>query len=244
MENQKQKKVPLILFSGGLDSSFLLQQELTKGDVEVLYVDASQCKNKVEAEKNVHWKIINILEKLTGNAVLRRHTVKIESGCNTPDSSFQQPLMWLNGAFEVSDSQRHSELLVGYVAGDQICGYLGYIEQAWNAMQGFGKIASIPLRFPLMLVPKQDILDNIDPNVVQNIWVCELPSFRGAHATATQYKPCKQCTPCMTMAGQLHIWKLRHGEDYGKNIIRRLNGKKRDAETKEKSPSLILTNDT
>lgn len=220
-------RIPLILFSGGLDSTFLLEQELRKGPVDVLYVAASQSQIKIKAERLARRKLINTLERITGNHIRNEYDIDIKSGCQTPDSTFQQPLMWLNGAFEISSSKIHSELQVGYVMGDQINAWLGSIERAWWSIQEFGKVTPIPLLFPLKQFTKQDILNEIHPKLVSKVWICEMPTYttigNSVGGEDTTYHTCKQCLPCKTMASQLYLWKLTHQEDYGKYIIRKLN---------------------
>jgi hypothetical protein len=85
-------------------------------------------------------------------------------------------------------------------------------------MQAFTKRFTIPINFPLKFVTKQNILDNISRRVVQNVWICELPKKKRHSLVA-----CKECTACLTIAGQLHIWEKRNGESYVRNVIRYFN---------------------
>lgn len=214
-------RVPLILFSGGLDSSYLLETMLRRGNVETMYVIGSQGQEKIDKERSVRKKIIRILEAKTGNKVLRDTEFEMKNmfgGYNyIPENKFSQPAMWLNGALHIANSG-HAELLIAYVMGDQICSFVKDIEQAWNSLQAFTKHFPIPVRFPFLTTTKQDILDNIDPRVVQNVWICELPYNRDHELRA-----CGNCAACLTIFGQLQIWKKRHGYDYSKEVIRRLN---------------------
>jgi 7-cyano-7-deazaguanine synthase in queuosine biosynthesis len=213
------KKVPLILFSGGLDSSHMLEEMLAVGDVETLYVIGGQAPDKVIQERVARNAIMYHLEKRTGNKVLKDHEVRTnQMFVHMADHMFQQPAMWITGALQVSDANKHSELLIGYVAGDQISCKIPYIQQAWDYLQLFSKVTPIPVRFPLQLITKLEILDRISSHVVGKVWVCEMP-----HEKERRLVACKCCTPCLTMAATLHAWKLKHGEHYSKRVISALN---------------------
>jgi hypothetical protein len=117
-------KIPLIMFSGGLDSSYLLETMLRKGNVDTLYVSGAQGSGKIEKELEARRTIIRILEKETGNQVLIDHHISLPDLCGglnwIVESAFLQPLIWLTGAIHRTEEDRHSELMVAYVSGDQI----------------------------------------------------------------------------------------------------------------------------
>lgn len=175
------KKIPLVLFSGGLDSSFLLHKLLQDGDVDVLYVKGVLHDTKMEVEQVRRDEIISIAEKQTGNKVRNRYLVNLGEmpfggmACH----SFTQPSMWLMGALMISDSAIHSSLNVGYVMGDQISALLSNITAAWHNFQAFSKAnEAIPLEFPLWQTSKQKILYDIHPELVRKVWYCEKPRIR------------------------------------------------------------------
>jgi len=228
-------KVPLLLFSGGLDSSYQLQRYLEQGDVETLYVTGSQHPTKTVKEREVRQRIIKVLEERTGNRVLKDHHVEVkELFSSYPQSTFKQPMMWLNAALHVVNSRKHSHLSIAYVAGDQIACKIPYLINAWDNMQYVCKEEHVPVRFPLEVTTKQMILKEIWSEVIQHVWVCETPrmwkdgrelylwnSDFTAHQTDT-IKACGDCLPCLTMAGQLHMWKLRHGRHYSFHYLHKL----------------------
>lgn len=212
-------KIPLILFSGGLDSSYLLETMLREGNVETLYVAGAQAPDKIEKEIEARRNIIRILEKETGNQVLRDHRINLPNVLGGEQSvvehTFLQPLIWLTGAIHVTDGYRHSELLVAYVSGDQILSQLHEISQAWTSMQAFTKRTVIPIKFPFKFVTKQNILNNISKRVVQNIWICESPTKKRHNLVA-----CKSCLPCLTIDSQLHTWEKINGYSYSSHVLR------------------------
>lgn len=205
-------KVPLLLFSGGLDSTFMLQTALMEGDVETLYVSGAQCPNKVKKELAARKRIIDKLERICKHRVRRDHVIQMENllDGSTPDHKFVQPMAWIYGALKVSDGgDRHSELRIGYVNGDSIMVNLQNVLAVWDQAQHFTKWHPLPLVFPLMYMHKDDILHRLNPHVWEDVWVCEMPKRKGAGHTA-----CGSCRPCLTQAAVLHLYAGKYGETY------------------------------
>lgn len=212
-------KVPLILFSGGLDSSYLLQYEMEKGPVDVLYVSAHQHGNKVKEEFHVRKKIIHDLTRLTGNYVRNEYHVEMVSYVKRGEESswaFQQVHHWLLGALQVIDDKIHSSLLIAYVAGDQIVYHQEEIRKAWDALCQFSKTGDlVPLGFPLIYHTKREIFDKIAGSVYFRHWHCETPPYRGddpngpsPRSMVHTREPCGKCVPCITHAMNVYGWEL------------------------------------
>jgi len=224
----EKKKVPLLLFSGGLDSSYMLQTYLEKGDVETLYVKGAQHPDKVTLELRARTRIIAELEKKTGNRVLKDRVVNLHDlfEGDMPDRAFVQPITWITGALQVSNGEKHAHLAIGYVSGDQVSSEIPFIHAAWENIQHFTKQNTIPVEFPLKVTTKLMILDNIWPEVVQHVWVCEMPERRGDRidgvGSKKRPKSCEWCAACLTQAGTLAMWKQKHGEPYSHRFIARL----------------------
>lgn len=227
------EKLPLILFSGGLDSSYLLQEKLKEGNVEILYVRSALNEIKMEEEIKRRENIIKILEEKTGNKVRDRHLVDLGSAPfgEIADQKFTQPAMWLNGALIASDSRKHSELCVGYVNGDSIMFDVGHIHNAWHSLQSVCKTNQvIPIVFPLAYQYKQDILRFLEPSVTRLIWYCEMPVKNkfvdGNDIELSKVRPCGNCTPCVTMATTLFKWRKINKKPYWKFLLHLLRVEK------------------
>lgn len=211
---------PLLLFSGGQDSTYMLQDQLLKGNVYTLYVTGGQHPDKVVKEKEARKKIIRRLEMRTGNRVLEDYQIDVGTHFGSMhDSAFKQPIMWLNGALMVSNAQIHSELMIAYVAGDQVNPHVGDIGAAWNELQKFSKASGqIPLRFPHIYLRKNEVMRFLFPEVAQYTWVCEMPgNVKG------QLRPCGGktygCEACKTLKAQLYMWKETEGRDYWRSKL-------------------------
>ena len=214
-------KHPLLLFSGGLDSTYMLQCALEQGDVETLYVAANQCELKVKRELEARAKIFERLRKIRGGRVIKDHIVKVTVDIKPfshqmPDHAWQQPLMWIHGALQVSDGYKQSELRIGYVTGDGILSKLNHMTQAWESLQAFTKHYTMPVVFPLQHFTKQNILERLDPRLWEYIWVCEMPVKKGRWLYA-----CDKCSACHTRAKELFHFERVHEEPYTTYVRRK-----------------------
>lgn len=172
-------KRPLVLFSGGLDSTFLLQMTLWYGPCDVLYVRGGQHWDKVTKEHEARRKIIDTLNENYGYKVTREYEPSGRLSFSAiVDRKYSQPISWLMGALQVLNPDRHSKLLVGYVADDSFgFGRLSqHIEKVWESSQMLTHTKTpVPIEFPLADIGKLDILKQLDSRLVPLIWVCEDP---------------------------------------------------------------------
>lgn len=191
-------KRPLLLFSGGLDSTYMLRTALMETDVDVLYIDCGQCKNKIQAESISRTAILRWMDD---HAMLvedeKRHRVRRTfdytgvSYADAPNMMSSQAPVWLIGALYHFDPSIHSEVRVAYVMGDDALIYRHEMATAWENLCLLAKGVSVPLVFPLMGWRKSTILKYIQPDLLDLIWVCELPTWVGTTLT-----PCHKCIPC------------------------------------------------
>lgn len=195
-----QNRVPLLLFSGGLDSTVMLSHALKAGNVEVLYVKGHQDPYKAKLELEARKKIIALLEKRTGNKVLHDYHVRATSYIepyqgedgkivNYNNKSFGQVPDWIYGALHVADGQRHNCLHIGYLKSDVIFPELNKLVMAWTGLNSLASAYPIPVCFPYGSVDKEQMFDMIDQELLSLVWYCEVPQ---------NDKPCKQCRACQT----------------------------------------------
>jgi 7-cyano-7-deazaguanine synthase in queuosine biosynthesis len=219
---EEKNRVPLILFSGGLDSSFALQEKLKEGDVETLYVSGAQHPWKIKKERETRERIVRRLQHRTGNKVRQDHHIQLDNTLfgGMADHAFCQPAMWIMGALQVSDIRVHSELIIAYVSGDQISSKIQAVAQAWHSMQEFSKNHGIvPVNFPLSVWTKQQIMRDIFPDIAQHVWVCELP-IQKDDGRIVACNGGYQCAACNTRAMNHFLWKKTHNEHYWQSKLR------------------------
>lgn len=250
---------PLVVFSGGMDSSFMLWQELKKGDVYTVYIDGAQCRDKAPLELTARKKIIQTLQTMTGNKVISDTIVTIggdagvwmktnhhngmkTSENNRPaDYTWAQGFLWLFGSLYVSNGNKHSKLLIGNVMGDDIAHHLQDQQETWHYVQKFSKRISIPLEFPLAYTSKRRILDELPPIVLRDIWICELPV---ENKKENKWEPCGCCAACGTAMSEVWMWEHLNGRNFREYVESAC--RKHDTLEKEViniDPYVVQTND-
>lgn len=187
-------KAPLILFSGGLDSTYLLACELSRGIVDTLYVDGGQSPVKVEIEKKVRAKIRAALEKKYLYKVREDTVLTIPSFNHSWFTGFAQAPAWFMAAFMTADPEKHASVNIAYVLGDEIASGTADLIRAWESLWKACRPTQdlVPLVFPTLHCRKTTMLAHLDDAVRSLIWVCELPESKGKRVV-----PCGRCAACV-----------------------------------------------
>jgi len=203
------ERVPLLLFSGGLDSTAILQQSLEVSDVDVLYVIGRQCPTKAIKEQKTVSKIINYFNKLSNKFKVRNTyiidlknlRIVAEAHKNGVVTKYIQAIDWIFAALDVINPNLHSALYMGYCQQDGFVELQNLID-AWTNLlkiRVYGTdsynvtnyIGEVPLQCPFFNVPKLTRLMWLNPPLRKMIWVCETPKKYGAG-----YRACGKCKPC------------------------------------------------
>lgn len=238
-------KVPLVLFSGGLDSSYSLYQALKEGNAHTLYIDGTQGPEKIFAELTARKNIKELLSKKVDKEISRDYTVGPQTfygditgyrHTGVADAMFSQAHRWLFGALEVSDGNLHNWITISYVNGDQISSKIPDIINAWTSLQSFVKATPIGIYTPLLWTKKIDIVNNLlldFPELLGSIWICEDPirkmgtirphcksirDFQSHLTTEMEHTHCGHCTGCVTMTKTLMEWELTHRRSFSKAL--------------------------
>lgn len=225
-----QKKFPLVVFSGGVDSTYMLHAALVKGDVHTLYIEGRQGEEKSKAEQASRKRIIRYLDELHEKGDLKGRILCdtiVEIGISGKRRSFfnkdlaedyknwdvcyqsrrvafNQPLFWLTGINWVIDPDIHSEIQIGYIAGDQIVYHLRDMEEAWVRLMSFTHMEIVSLDFPLKFFNKKKIFKYIEPELLKMTWVCELPKVNEESKTIDECGRCDKCLEKMDMMKIVH----------------------------------------
>lgn len=216
------EKIPLVLFSGGLDSTAMLWKYLQTTPVDVLYADGGQHPLKIKKELECRKRTIDYLNRVMPYKVqtdLRTdNNLSFAAG---PGNKYSQPMAWMVAALSVLDPTRHKSLSVGYVGDDG--GFLRYIPNlysVWENMQILSKVGdAVPLIFPVVDNRKVDLLGAIPTELLDSIWVCEMPKTDDNSVV----RACKSCTPCKLGAAVLHQFEQENGYSiFSKKLVKQL----------------------
>lgn len=211
--------IPLVLFSGGLDSTYLVSTLLMNGPVDVLYVNGGQHSEKIKKEIEARDKLIALMNQIYPYKIQGQYeildTVYKHDGEN---KKWIQPNAWMQGAYRVLKPGRHGSVKIAYVRDDGAAfgRKLPTMETQWEATLSLGYAGDhVPLEFPVIHMSKLEILEEIDKRLLEHIWVCEKPE---------NGKSCGKCVPCDTIDTALYRYKKKHGETVWRTAKRAIRG--------------------
>lgn len=187
-------KRPLILWSGGFDSTCLVIDKLREGEhIDIMYVNLDNNKRGQGFEK----KAIKKMSALIKDANLPGKIISVhEFGYHqiTVDKAvFAQPALWLQGASFIVNPEIHSEINIAYIKADDIWHYKTELQNLYGAMLALTchDDEIVPLKFPCEWQTKADLLDKLESfvyykQIMKLVYYCE----------SGRKEPCGTCTSC------------------------------------------------
>lgn len=209
-------RIPLILFSGGYDSTLLLLQTLEYTNVDVLYVKGWQNELKTHLELAARQKIIKKINDSKRDFYIKTDYVV---DCILPNSlvsrsgsyynGLQQPLEWLTAALLAYAPRNHWGLLYGAIAGDDITGHQVDAKRAWESLIAI-KYRNEPsiLDMPLSNTTKLEVYGHLFADYYEFlplITTCEVPKSTYLSEVLQTEEPspyalvreCGECLACL-----------------------------------------------
>ena len=193
---EKGKKVG-VLFSGGLDSTFLIWKNLKDGNTVVpFYFEIENNQKKPMLEKNRIELLYNEFNKeFDGKIEPIKYVLKILVTDFSNNLFFKQIPIWILGML-FSDQKGLSEIQFGYVMNDDAISYLDDIKKIYKSYSTITDTL-VPITFPLRKWKKCAILEDLPENYRNLVVSCENPILIGNEdAEILKYKPCGHCVPC------------------------------------------------
>lgn len=203
-----------VLFSGGLDSTYLVWKNLSEGnEVVPIYIEIQNNENKSNLEKNR----VECLHK-EFRTEFKDNIKSVVWGMSahvTPDTNIflKQVPLWITGLLY---NQNHGvdELQIGYVMGDDAISYLEDIQSVYKV---FNKLNDCPLKklvFPLKKNNKYDMGHDLPQQYKNFIVSCEAPDNEKEVDSdgILQYTPCGICVPC---------GKIMHSDNFGMGLSKK-----------------------
>jgi len=186
-----------VLFSGGLDSTYLVWKNLQEGNIVTpVYIDVKNNVNKVKLEEYYSEKLMNLFNDEFGDKIKPLKTIMSIDLFEYGDFlQFKQVPIWIFGLLWIND-RTYDEIQVGYIAGDDAVGFVDDIEHIYYS---FNKIMSeqLPLKFPLMKIQKYDIIRWLPKKYIKLTYSCENPiDVEELEDGSFDYKLCGNCPAC------------------------------------------------
>lgn len=181
IEKSKKTKNVAILFSGGLDSTYLAYQNLKEGNnVFPYYIEILNNVSKSKIEKQQMAKVASVLRQDLGDnmrypSMIAKNELNIDRWSDT--LKFKQVPIWLLSTLYMD--QHFDEIQIGYVANDDSISYLNEIKKTYKAFDWMLSIKGPrpTLTFPLAKKTKYEMLDELPGNLKELIYSCEDPTI-------------------------------------------------------------------
>jgi len=200
-------KTVAVLFSGGLDSTYLTYINLKNGNrVVPIYIEIENNENKTIIEKN-HIKLLHqeFRKEFDKDSQYPLNIAEIEYVLNVgvrayeSDLSFKQVPIWMLGIV-FSQGLKVDEIQIGYVSNDDAISYLSDIKKIYKSYQSIALNKLIPLVFPLAKHKKEFMAADLPKNYRDLIVTCEYPRYIGdKDAKIIEFEPCCECIPCRSI---------------------------------------------
>ena len=198
----------LLLWSGGLDSTWMLYRALldtSRGEsVRTLSVNYEQV-GGVKQDRTARNKLLRLFKMADYRFPHIEVDVSIRAKNQDHCTSYGviQPIMWVFHALLHAD---HGETIrLGYIKGDCALQHLDKLEYIKNYVGDIlGK--KLTLDFPLFNTPKYEIIRQVKKEaewILDNVWYCEPPGNKAIR------KPCGECECCK--AHRTALWQVEQG---------------------------------
>lgn len=194
----KNEKIPLVLFTGGLDSTYLLYDRLTNHtDVDIFYCNWDSLYNKKHAETKAQASIIEYIKAISSFSIQNKYKFDLDSKFPFQNFQYNQPLAFITSALSIVDLNRHSCVEMGYIREDDIVHDLPHLLSAWNSLSLLLKGEVVPLKFPLIRECKTDIYKHLPKKLRKLTFSCEIPNEKKIGRNKFIYEPCGDCPACI-----------------------------------------------
>ena len=234
-----------ILFSGGLDSTYLMWKALSDGhDVYPIYIEIRNNDTKSLIEKQQCELIIKKLNNEFKKDIRLNKTITVDVH-NHKNLGFAQPFLW-STLVNVGLSREISEVQIGYVYGDAVIAYIPEIKKTYNSAKPFIKYQP-KLTFPAIKVHKDDIIYELPRQYRKLIVSCENIQLKKYSIinkkTGFKYRffePCGDCEICKKIIENNYYGCDETKKNY-KSAEKKYNGWKYDEfRYKHKGESMLI----
>lgn len=204
---EKVNKNIIVLFSGGLDSTFLLWKNVKEqNNVYPVYIEITGNVGKTSREKEATSRIIGKLREDDYSHHLNdiKFPYKFDNSENFIGDClyFKQLPIWILGIL-MSLELHIDEVHIGYVMNDDATAYIKEIKKLFKAYKPFISNQKVKLKFPLRKHNKEQIWNSLPERYKQETVFCENP----LKSEDGSYTDCSGCDSCRTYKHKELFWK-------------------------------------
>jgi 7-cyano-7-deazaguanine synthase in queuosine biosynthesis len=211
-----------VLFSGGVDSTYLIWKNLKEGNrVHPYYIEIKNNENKTKLEKNRIELLFTEFKKEYPDLITNiKYGMDIYITESNGLSYVQMPI-WLLGVLFFSD-RNIDEFQIGYVCGDDMVSYVDDILKIYNSYKSV-KNYDVKLKFPILKMHKDIIYSELPPKYLSLTVTCENPTIIEGNGDIIDYTPCCHCNPCKKiMSSYLSFYGSKYKNVVDENAINSL----------------------
>ena len=214
----------IVLFSGGLDSAYLVYNLLKEGKTNLVLVHCQPHyidQKKLKLEKIAIDKLIKFYKNEFENCNIRLEYIKtdIETKLNGYDlkeysiiRGYPQPIAWLFNVLFLAGGQE-SNVYIGFNGNDDMVNFKKDFDKVVNSVNKFFK-NKIELKMPLMNKSKNEIIyECISKGMFELSHWCETPEYND--------KNCNHCNCCEEVGGKLISIANKYGDQKIKNYAKK-----------------------
>lgn len=190
-------KTILVLFSGGLDSTYLVYKNLKDGNyVKPIYVELGNNREKSIIEKIQTEKLIRIFnEEFNDRLQDIIKPIKLVVNSGAPELLFKQMPLWITSIIYSDELSYVDEIHIGYVMNDDAISYLEDIRKIYYSYQGIIHKKLPKLLFPLYKLGKDTISNRLPEKYKELTISCEFPKL-ALSGDGVRHFDCGSCSPC------------------------------------------------
>lgn len=204
----------LVAFSGGLDSTALVYENLKKGNrVRGLYVEIKNNTDKVLVEKHQVEKIVKLFEAEfpdqfrldMGSEIYVHYTSGIK---------FAQISFWLF-ALLYHGCGNYSEVHIGAVMNDDMVSFIDDIQGIWEAYGWLNEKEHPPLLFPFTKKSKFELVELLPKEYRELVVFCEDPNIikkPKGRSKKLEFVRCGRCHSCKRYEFDSHNFRMEYGQ--------------------------------
>lgn len=204
------------LWSGGLDSSYMIDQLLREGnDVVAGYCDINGGTSQHDREDFARHEMVKKFHTMYGDGRFKYIDKAFEFGIHSVNHEFpiKQAFIWLMSYISIPhDSNRSIDsVAIGYTMNDDALSYIDELKAAWNTFNSFSR-KKVDLIFPLLKCKKSDMWESCSPLIKEHVTWCENGMFEDFCGHCASCKRIKYEVPEIDILTSSYK-KNRHLED-------------------------------